>query len=139
MTSTGEFFLAPDDGSAGRVRPRRSHGFPAVPCDGVHPDDAVLKWEARLTGAASALRDVVPPANDGFTVFAVPEPLCAALAGTEPDRLRAAARAWAEDEAAAGGDSEISPDRAADLVVRVSALADARTGQLALYCWYFSP
>ncbi|MFC8719307.1 hypothetical protein [Kitasatospora sp. NPDC057198] len=67
MTSTGEFFLAPDDGSADRVRPRRSHGFPAVPCDGIHPDDS------------------------------------------------------------------------ADLLVRVSALAAARTGQLALYCWYFSP
>lgn len=127
-----------DDESALRVGPGRSHGFPAVPCDGIHPDDAVLTWEARLTGAESVLRDVVPMANDGFTVFAVPEPLCTALATAEGDRLRAAARAWAEGACEPG--DEISPDDAVDLLERVSALAGRRAEQhLGLYRWYFAP
>ncbi|MEU3890312.1 hypothetical protein [Streptomyces sp. NPDC029041] len=134
----GEFFLAEDDESALRVGPRSSHDFPAVPFDGTYPDDAVLRWEAELTGAESRLRDVVPMANDGFTVFAVPEPLCTALAAAGRARLGAAALAWAA--AASEPDDEISPDNALDLLDRVSALARSRgENDLHLYCWYFSP
>ncbi|MFC8450232.1 hypothetical protein [Kitasatospora sp. NPDC057223] len=77
-------------------------------------------------------------ANDGFTVFAVPEPLCTALVTARGERLRAAARAWAE--AASEPDDEISPDNAMDLLERVSALASSRAEKhLELYCWYFAP
>ena len=110
------------------------------PCraNGIHPDDAVLKWEAQLTGAESTRRDVVPMANDGFTVFAVPEPLCTALAAAGRDRLRATALAWTE--AASEPDDEISLDNAVDLLERLSALASSRVEeQLDLYCWYFAP
>ncbi|GGR08619.1 hypothetical protein [Kitasatospora griseola] len=138
MVRVGEFFLAKDDESALRVGPRRSHDFPAVPCDGIYPDDAVLRWEAQLTGARSTLRDVVPMANDGFTAFVVPEPLCRALAAAGGARLRAAARAWAE--ATSEPDDEISPADAADLLERVAALAGSRAEErLDLYCWYFAP
>ncbi|MFI0990435.1 hypothetical protein [Streptomyces exfoliatus] len=138
MVRVGEFFLARDDESALRVGPGSSHDFPAVPCDGIYPDDAAWKWEALLTGAESTPRDVVPMANDGFTVFAVPEQLCTALATAGRDRLRAAALAWAE--AVSEPDDEISPDYAVDLVERVSALASSRADKhLDLYCWYFAP
>ncbi|MFF8775277.1 hypothetical protein [Kitasatospora sp. NPDC015120] len=138
MVRVGEFFLARDDESALRVGPRRSHDFPAVPCDGIYPDDAVLQWEAELTGTESTLRDLVPMANDGFAVFAVSEPLCTALAATGRDLLVATARAWAET--ASEPDDEISLDSAVDLLERVSALAGSRTEKhLNLYCWYFAP
>ncbi|MFF2364823.1 hypothetical protein ACFVU0_19315 [Streptomyces sp. NPDC058122] len=138
MARTGEFFLARDDESALRVGPRRSHDFPAVPCDGIYPDDAVLKWEAQLTGAESAIRDLVPMANDGFTIFAVPEPLCMALAAAESDRLQATALAWTG--ATTEPDDEISLENAVDLLQRLSALASSRVEkQLDLYCWYFAP
>ncbi|MEV7280060.1 hypothetical protein [Streptomyces sp. NPDC093111] len=136
MVHVGEFFLARDDESALRVGPHSSHDFPAVPCDGIYLDDAVGRWEAQLTGVASTLRAVVPMANDGFTVFAVPEHLCTALTTAGRDRLRAVALAWAASEPA----DEISPDYALDLVERVSALASSRTEKrLDLYCWYFAP
>ncbi|SEF48390.1 hypothetical protein SAMN05216223_10181 [Actinacidiphila yanglinensis] len=138
MVRVGEFFLASNDASARRVGPGRDHDFPAVPCDDIYPDDAVRSWEARLTGAVSTPRAVVPMANDGFTVFAVPEQLCTALATAGEDRLRAAALAWAE--AASEPDDEIPPDHAVDLVERVSALAGSRAEKhLDLYCWYFAP
>ncbi|MEK2494989.1 hypothetical protein WN990_36155 [Kitasatospora purpeofusca] len=138
MVLIGEFFLARDDESARQVRPRSSHDFPAVRCDGIYPDDAVLTWEARLTGTRSELRDVVPMANDGFTVFAVPEPLSAALAAAGRDRLRATALVWAE--AASEPGDPISPDDAVDLLERAAALAISRTEKhLDLYCWYFAP
>ncbi len=109
-----------------------------MPCDGIYPDDAALKWGAQLTGAESTLRDVVPRANDGFTVFAVPEPPCTALAAAGRDRLRSAALAWAE--AASEPDDEISLDNAVDLLERVSALADRHAEKyLDLYCWCFAP
>ncbi|WAU82737.1 hypothetical protein O1Q96_25370 [Streptomyces sp. Qhu-G9] len=77
-------------------------------------------------------------ANDGFTVFAVPEPLCAALAAAESDRIRATALVWAE--AVSEPDDEISLDNAVDLLERVSALASSRVEKrLDLYCWYFAP
>ncbi|MGJ7417005.1 hypothetical protein AB9128_14275 [Streptomyces cinereoruber] len=138
MVLIGEFFLAKDDETALRVGPRRSHDFPAVPCDGIYPDDAVWRWEVHLTGAESALRHVVPMANDGFTIFAVPEPLCRAMATAGAERLRATARVWAA--AASEPDDEISPDNAADLLERVSALVGSRAEKhLELYCWYFAP
>lgn len=138
MVRVGEFFLARDDESARRVGPHSSHDFPAVPCNGIYPDDAVCRWEAQLTGTESTLRAVVPMANDGFTVFAVPEQLCTALATAGRDRLRGAALAWAE--AASEPDDEISPDYAVNLVERVSALVSSRAEKhLDLYCWYFAP
>jgi hypothetical protein len=138
MTRVGEFYLARDDESALCVGPRRSHDFPAVRCDGIYPDDAVLRWEAQLTGAESTLRDVVPMANDGFTIFAVPEPMCMALAAAGSDRLRATALVWAE--AVSEPDDEISLDNAVDLLERVSDLASSRGEKhLDLYCWYFAP
>ncbi|MFF2189635.1 hypothetical protein [Streptomyces sp. NPDC058155] len=109
-----------------------------MPCEGIYPDDAVPRWETLLTGAESPVRDVVPMANDGFTVFAVPEPLSTALAGARSDQLRATAVAWAE--IASEPDDEISPDKAVDLLERLSALARSRTEKgLTLYCWYFAP
>ncbi|MFC8668628.1 hypothetical protein [Streptomyces sp. NPDC057199] len=139
MVLAGEFFLAADDASTARVGPRKRHDFPAVPCDGIYPDDAVLSWETLLTGApASPLRDVVPMANDGFTVFAVPEPLCTALASAEREQLRTTGVAWAES--ASEPDNEISPDGAVDLLERLSVLAGRRAERgLSLYCWYFAP
>ncbi|MFE6057295.1 hypothetical protein [Streptomyces sp. NPDC056431] len=138
MVLVGEFFLAGDDESAVRVGPRKSHDFPAVPCDGVYADDAVPRWEALLTGAESPLRYVVPMANDGFTVFAVPPPLCTALASAGTDRLRTAAMSWAE--IVSEPDDEISPDSAVGLLERLSALAGSRKERgLSLYCWYFAP
>ncbi|MEU8762711.1 hypothetical protein [Streptomyces sp. NPDC048659] len=138
MVLIGEFFLAEDDETARRVGPRRSHDFPAVACDGIYPDDAVWRWEVHLTGAESTLRHVVPPANDGFSVFAVPEPLREAMATAGAERLQATARAWAA--AASEPDDEISPDSATDLLERVSALAASRADKhLKLYCWYFAP
>ncbi|MFC8828199.1 hypothetical protein ACFT9I_22965 [Streptomyces sp. NPDC057137] len=77
-------------------------------------------------------------ANDGFTVFAVPEPLCTALATARRDQLRATAAAWTE--IASEPDDEISLDDAMDLLERLSALAGSRTEKgLSLYCWYFAP
>ncbi|MFI0967570.1 hypothetical protein ACH4S8_40245 [Streptomyces sp. NPDC021080] len=138
MVRAGEFFLAEDDESAVRVGPRKSHDFAAVPCDGIYPDDAVLRWETLLTGTESLVRDVVPMANDGFTVFAVPEPLCTALASARGDQLRATAVAWAE--IASEPDDEISLDNAVNLLERLSALAKSRAEKdLSLYCWYFAP
>ncbi|MFJ1967114.1 hypothetical protein ACIO93_00405 [Streptomyces sp. NPDC087903] len=138
MVLVGEFFLAGDDESAVRVGPRKSHDFPAVPCDGIYPDDAVLRWQTFLTGTESPIRDVVPMANDGFTVFAVPEALCTALADAGRDRLRTAAVAWAE--VASEPSDEISPDSAVNLLDCLSALArsSAESGRT-MYCWYFAP
>ncbi|MFF2775426.1 hypothetical protein ACFVU3_11000 [Streptomyces sp. NPDC058052] len=146
MVLIGEFFLADDDESARRVRPRVRHGFAAVECDGTYPDDAVPRWERSLTGAESPHRAVVPMANDGFTVFAVPRPLAEALAGAATEtsaeagreRLRTAAGEWARVATEQGDD--VSPERAADLLERLSALAaDGKERGLALYCWYFAP
>ncbi|MFF0437497.1 hypothetical protein ACFYU9_35445 [Streptomyces sp. NPDC004327] len=138
MVLIGEFFLASDDESALGVGPRRSHDFPAVPCDGIYPDDAVWRWEAQLAGTESTLRHVVPMANDGFTVFAVPEPLCTALVCAGAEQLRVAARLWAKAVSEPG--DEISPADATELLKRVSALAGNRTDKrLNLYCWYFAP
>ncbi|MEU7122909.1 hypothetical protein [Streptomyces zaomyceticus] len=138
MVLVGEFFLAGDDESAVRVGPRKSHDFPAVPCDGIYPDDAVSRWEALFTGAESPLRHVVPMANDGFTVFAVPQPLCMALTSAGTDQLRTTAMKWAE--IVSEPDDEMSPDSAVRLLERLSALASSRTERrLSLYCWYFAP
>ncbi|MFE2239621.1 hypothetical protein ACFXCU_09025 [Streptomyces virginiae] len=138
MVLVGEFFLAGDDESAMRVGPRKSHDFPAVPCDGIYPDDAVLRWEVLLTGAESPLRHVVPMANDGFAVFAVPQPLCTALIGAGTDRLRTAAITWAGIASEMG--DEVSPDSSVDLLERLSALASSHAERgLSLYCWYFAP
>ncbi|MEV4936471.1 hypothetical protein [Streptomyces zaomyceticus] len=138
MVLVGEFFLAGDDESAARVGPRKSHDFPAVPCDGIYPDDAVFRWETLLTGAESPLRHVVPMANDGFTVFAVPQPLCEALARAGTERLRTAAADWAEIVSEIEG--EMPPDSAVDLLERLSALIGS-CGERgpSLYCWYFAP
>lgn len=138
MVRVGEFFLAGDDESAVRVGPRKSHDFAAVPCDGIYPDDAVPRWENLLTGAESPVRDVVPMANDGFTVFAVPEPLVTALVSARADQLRAAAGAWAEF--VSEPDDKISLDGAVHLLEGLSALARSRAAKrLSLYCWYFAP
>ncbi|MEV7529440.1 hypothetical protein ACFC8F_08970 [Streptomyces hydrogenans] len=138
MVLVGEFFLAEDDESAGRVGPRRSHDLPAVPCDGIYPDDAVPRWETLLTGAESPLRYVVPMANDGFTVFAVPQALSTALAGAGADQLRTTALTWAETVSEMG--DEIASGSAVDLLERLSALAMSRAGRgPSLYCWYFAP
>ncbi|MEU6274881.1 hypothetical protein ABZ871_21075 [Streptomyces populi] len=81
---------------------------------------------------------MVPMADDGFTVFAVPEPLCVALAAAEGDRFRVTA--LVRTGAATEPDGEISPENAVDLLQRLSALAGSRAEkQLALYCWYFAP
>jgi hypothetical protein len=138
MVLIGEFFLAEDDESAMRVGPHRSHDFPAVPCDGIYPDDAVPRWEALLTGSESPLRYVVPMANDGFTVFAVPHALSTALATARTDQLRTTAVTWAETVCDMG--EGIAHSSAVDLVERVSALAMSRTERGPnLYCWYFAP
>ncbi|MFD9030837.1 hypothetical protein ACFVZW_06735 [Streptomyces sp. NPDC059567] len=138
MVLVGEFFLAGDDESAVRVGPRKSHDFPAVPCDGIYPDDAVPRWETLLTGAESPLRDVVPMTCSGFTVFGVPQALSTALASAGTDQLRATALTWAETVSEMG--DEISPDSAVDLLERLSALAISRAdSDLRLYCWYFAP
>ncbi|GGV99160.1 hypothetical protein GCM10010230_24610 [Streptomyces narbonensis] len=138
MVLVGEFFLAEGDESAVRVGPRKSHDFPAVPCDGIYPDDAVPRWEALLTGAESPLRHVVPMANDGFTVFAVSQTLSTALANAGTDQLRATALTWAEIVSEMG--DEIGSDDAVDLLERLSALAMRRAERgLSLYCWYFAP
>ncbi|MFK0174211.1 hypothetical protein ACIQU5_36170 [Streptomyces sp. NPDC090306] len=77
-------------------------------------------------------------ANDGFTVFAVPKPLCTALVAAGRDRLQAAARAWAESTS--DPDDEISPDNVADLLERVAALIGSRTEKHPdVYCWCFAP
>ncbi|MFD7550953.1 hypothetical protein ACFV0R_16410 [Streptomyces sp. NPDC059578] len=138
MVLVGEFFLAEDDESAARVGPRKSHDFPAVLCEGVYPDDAVPRWEALLTGAESPIRYVVPMANDGFTVFAVPQALSKALADAGTDQLRTTALAWAKT-LSEGGD-EIGPGSAVALLDRLSVLAMGRAERgLSLYCWYFAP
>ncbi|MFE4608525.1 hypothetical protein ACFRK5_09205 [Streptomyces niveus] len=147
MTMTmavGEFFLAEHDEVAVRGGPGKRHEFPAVPCEGIYPDDAALRWQVLLTGSSAddqvgtdQLRDVVPMANDGFTVFAVPDELRTALAVAGGDRLRATAVEWAET---CYPDYEISPDAAVGLLERLAALA-ARgiERELSLYCWYFAP
>ncbi|MFE7246124.1 hypothetical protein [Streptomyces sp. NPDC057580] len=140
----GEFFLAAGDEAAVRVGPGRRHEFPAVPCDGIFPDDAVLKWETLLPRASAKgpvdsvqLREVVPMANDGFTVFAIPDRLCTALVSAGTDRLRTTAVLWAETSEP---DDEISLDRAVDLLERLSVLAGRGVERnLNLYCWYFAP
>ncbi|MFE6183628.1 hypothetical protein ACFQ6U_04210 [Streptomyces sp. NPDC056465] len=138
MVLVGEFFLAEGDKSAVRVGPRKSHDFPAVLCDGIYPDDAVPRWEALLTGAESPLRYVVPMANDGFTVFAVPQALSTALASARADQLRTTALTWAKTVSATG--DEIRPSSAVDLLERLSALAISRAERgPSLYCWYFAP
>ncbi|MGW1514382.1 hypothetical protein [Streptomyces sp. NPDC002394] len=138
MVLVGEFFLAEDDESAVRVGPRKSHDFPAVLCDGIYPDDAVPRWEALLRGAESPLRYVVPMANDGFTVFAVPQALSTALASARADQLRTTALTWAKTVSAMG--DEIGPSNAIDLLERLSALAMSRAERgPSLYCWYFAP
>ncbi|MGW7309272.1 hypothetical protein ACWGI1_27335 [Streptomyces sp. NPDC054835] len=138
MVPIGEFFLAGDDESAVLVRPSQSHDFPAVPCDGIYPDDAVPRWEALLAGAESPLRHVVPMANDGFTVFAVPQTLSTALTSAGTDQLRRTALMWAETVSEMG--DEIGPGSAVDLLERLSALATSSAERgLNLYCWYFAP
>ncbi|MFF7362693.1 hypothetical protein [Streptomyces sp. NPDC008125] len=138
MVLVGEFFLAEDDESAVRVGPRKSHDFPAVLWDGIYPDDAVPRWEALLTGAESPLRYVVPMANDGFTVFAVPQALSTALASARADQLRTTALTWAKTVSEMG--DEIRPSSAVDLLERLSALAMSRAKKgPSLYCWYFAP
>ncbi|MFG2839011.1 hypothetical protein ACGFYE_28875 [Streptomyces zaomyceticus] len=77
-------------------------------------------------------------ANDGFTVFAVPQPLCEALPRAGTDRLRTAATDWAEIVSEIEG--ETPPDSAVDLLERLSALiGSCRERGLSLYCWYFAP
>ncbi|MFE5243459.1 MULTISPECIES: hypothetical protein [unclassified Streptomyces] len=138
MVLVGEFFLAGDDESAVLVGPRKSHDFPAVTCDGIYPDDAVPRWEALLTGAESPLRHVVPMANDGFTVFAVPQTLSTALTSAGTGQLRRTALTWAETVSEMG--DEFGPGSAVDLLERLSALAVSRAERgLNLYCWYFAP
>lgn len=88
-------------------------------------------------GGTDPLRHVVPMANDGFTVFAVPDTLRTALADAGRGRLRVTAVGWA---ASSGGDEEISPDGAVELLERLSVLASSGIERnLTLYCWYFAP
>ncbi|WP_159392419.1 hypothetical protein [Streptomyces niveus] len=142
--AVGEFYLADDDEVAVKVGPGKRHEFPAVPCDGIYPDDAALRWQVLLTGssgedsvATGRLRDVVPMANDGFTVFAVPDELRTALAVAGGERLRTTAVAWAET---CYPDYEISPDAAVGLLERLAVLAARGVEhELSLYCWYFAP
>lgn len=77
-------------------------------------------------------------ANDGFTVFAVPQTLSTALANAGTDQLRTTALTWAETVSEMG--DEMGPDSAVYLLERLSALAMRRAerGQ-SLYCWYFAP
>lgn len=37
-------------GVQGRLPLRESREFPAIPCDGIYPDDAVLKWGGSADG-----------------------------------------------------------------------------------------
>ncbi|MGW6919146.1 hypothetical protein ACWGB8_35820 [Kitasatospora sp. NPDC054939] len=140
MPISVEFFVAPGDGVAAEVGLRqRVHDYPALECAGFFPDDAVRRWEVLLTGGAdSGLRAVVPMRNDGFTVFEVPEALCAALAQAHRGRLVEAAVAWAESAATKGEGVRVGT--AVEILIEVADLAHtAEVLRQPLYCWYFAP
>ncbi|MFI5867088.1 hypothetical protein [Streptomyces sp. NPDC051546] len=139
MLRVVEFFVAPDDGAAAVVGPRRrGHGFPEFGCADFFPDEAVDDWEVLLVGGvASDFRVVVPMKCDGFMVFEVQERLCSALAAASRARLVEVAAQWVERaEVKDGAPAEV----AVEILTEVAGLART-AGDLGqpLYCWYFAP
>ena|SRR5690606_17106066 len=144
------FFLAPDDETAARTRPRGpGPEFTKLTCHRFYPDDAVAEWEAYFEGSPAGSpppldrlasedhpRYVAPVVNDGTGVFAVPGGLTRALAGAGPAELGELAGRWAEGLRRAGEDT---PDEEPlDILEGVARLAAAvvETGG-GLYCWHY--
>lgn len=131
--------MAPDDGAAAVVGPRRrGHGFPAFGCADFYPDDAVGDWEVLLVGGVALdVRAVVPMRNDDFMVFEVPERLCSALVVVSRGRLVEVAAQWVELAEAKGG---APAGMAAEILTEVAGLART-AGALGqpLCCWYSAP
>lgn len=104
MERPRDFFVAPDDATAARVKgegPRRV--FPSLPCGEVHdPEDAVIEWEnlfdeitGRALRRAGEPRVLTEITNDGSYVFALSDRLLTRLATADHTRLDHVARTWA--------------------------------------------
>ncbi|WP_151770390.1 hypothetical protein [Streptomyces abyssomicinicus] len=140
MSVVVDFFLAPDDPAAARALDGGpGPGQASFSCGNLDPEEAVLDWQAFLTGEAwDALVEadeprVVAEQDDGGPwVFAVSGRLAGALATAGPRRLRETATAWAER--AAGRGRGVGEEAAAEILGSVAALARAAGQGGGLYC-----
>lgn len=142
MSQYVEFFVALGDRAAAAVRNQGpASAFATVSGSFFSADDAVIAWEASLTGrsvdelwAGGGPRMVAPWLNDGSAVFALSEELIAHLLCADPSRLRTLATEWSA-EVVRDGD-ELDPDVALGVVVGVAGLAReaVHTGR-SVYCW----
>lgn len=136
-----DFFVAPDDPAAASALDGGSAPGPAsFSCGNFDPEDAVLHWEALLTGRAwDDLVDADEPrtvdeARHGEAwIFALSTPLVRALAAAGTDRLRDTACDWARLSAAEGG--AVEAEVAVEILGGVAALATAvAVSGSGLYC-----
>ncbi|WP_324616784.1 hypothetical protein [Streptomyces sp. XY332] len=137
-----EFFVAPDDASAGlALRTGPGRAFESLSFGNFDPEEAVVEWECLLVGGnfeelveAGEPRIVAGQDNDGCVVFAMSPGLSAALADAGHSRLRDVAAEWAQLRAEDGEaiDTEIADAIVSDLADLVSS---ARRQNQGVYCW----
>lgn len=141
MSTVVDFFTAPDDTAAAHVlRTGPAPGQDAFSCGNLDPEEAVLDWQALLTGEtweelveAGEPREVAEEHHGELRVFAVAGALVAALAAAEPPRLRDAASAWSRSPAEGG--TPVDEGTALWVLGGVAALARAAVERGGgLYC-----
>ncbi|WP_448316849.1 hypothetical protein [Streptomyces sp. CO7] len=141
MSVIVDFFVASDDPAAASVLDGGPEPGPETfSCGNFDPEEAVLHWEALLTGGrwddladAGEPRSVAEARHGESWVFASSPRLVRALAVAEPDRLRDTARDWAR--LSVEGGAALEAEIATEILHGVAALATAvaeRGG--GLYC-----
>ncbi|MFJ7190707.1 hypothetical protein [Streptomyces bacillaris] len=118
-----EFFVAPDDTSAGlALTTRPGRVFESLSFGNFDPEEAVGEWECLL--AADSFEELVEAAgqdNDGWVVFAISPCLTTSLADAGHSRLLDVAASWAQLRAEDGEviDTEIADGIVGDLAAPV--------------------
>ncbi|MFF4429399.1 hypothetical protein ACFYZ4_09515 [Streptomyces sp. NPDC001513] len=142
MSRIIEFFVAPDDVSAGSaLQTGPGRAFESLSFGNFDPEEAVVEWECLLAGGsfeelieAGEPRIVAGQDDAGGVVFAISPGLSAALADAGGLKLREVAAAWAAQRAEEGEviDSEMADAIVGDLAALVTTAQ--RQGQ-GVYCW----
>ncbi|MFF4911236.1 hypothetical protein ACFY2T_40955 [Streptomyces sp. NPDC001260] len=136
-----EFFLAPDDETAAKVKGFGIRGaLESLPGGIYDPSEAVIEWESLFAGTSSRAllqagepRIITEITNDGCYVFAVSERLTTALARAGQSELDEVAHKWVPSRQSDGED--ISEEEAVAHLSALAALARSATRQGArVYC-----
>ncbi|MFE5209453.1 hypothetical protein [Streptomyces sp. NPDC056600] len=141
MSVIVDFFVAPDDPAAASALGGGPEPGPAAfSCGNLDPEEAVLHWEALLTGGRwddladeGEPRTVAEARHGESWIFALSPCLVRALATAGPDRLRSAARDWARLSAEAGAalETEVAKEILREVAALATVVAEREGG---LYC-----